>query len=153
MKTQETKKRVNLLHEKCIEEVNKHFSLFIIEEYIEKNIFDFVITDEDWYNYWLENASKIDDLVNRIQNSNKKDILDELIELVYLKSIVDNKLLDLKDEIQIRIDLGLEFDSPSTLSDIVSEPIKSQVVHSVYQTLCDKSRRALDPHRYGGVFE
>ena len=144
MKTQETKKRVNLLHEKCIEEVNKHFSLFIIEEYIEKNIFDFVITDEDWYNYWLEQASEIDDLVNRIQNSNKKDISDDLIELVYLKSIVDKKLLDLKDEIQIRIDLGLEFDSPSTLSDIVSEPIKSQVMHSVYLTLCEQGLVEMD---------
>lgn len=70
MKTQELQERISQLKASCIDSVDRSFSIYVIYEYISKGDLDFVISDEDWYHYWLENASEIDDLVNRIQNSN-----------------------------------------------------------------------------------
>ena len=44
---------------------------------------------------------------------NEGDFKNEIIELLYLKSSVHKKLLELRDPIQVRIDLGLEFESTS----------------------------------------
>lgn len=109
------KEKLEELKDKSIRNVNKYFYQSILEDYYEAGFegIDYLITQDDWYEYWLGIRFQIQRLRGDILHdfSNLDVEIDELlIELIEIQSIVDRELIDncssQESEDQIMIDLG-----------------------------------------------
>jgi len=95
MEIKEFEKQIALIKEKAIDNVDKHFNEFIINDINIEGVIEYLIGEDDWYNYYVNLCRDINDLIYDIVNS---EINDEkkheiLFQCVAIKRIIDKNIL------------------------------------------------------------
>ena len=122
MNFDEIKKEISYYREAAIDNVEYHINDHFAEDIIDAGMVDYIISDYDYYFYWMDKAKYLSDLMNRliydhhIQNFEKKNedvagkIYEYLIECVDIKRVIDKNLRDSRDfnEQEVEEWMGLE---------------------------------------------
>lgn len=95
MNTKEIEEQIALLKAKAIDKVDYYFNEFVLEDVYDIGGIDYLIGEDDWYNYYVDLCRDINSIINelidlQINSKTKKNLLHQCISL---KVIIDNKIL------------------------------------------------------------
>ena len=96
MKPEIIKTQIEELTQSCIDSVEDHFSLFVIEEFKDDGYWDLIIDDTVRYKYWLQQGFKIKELIVDLQSTSNQDLLVEVIKLKSVKIYSTGRKLELQ---------------------------------------------------------
>jgi len=130
MDLEEINAQLESLEEQCVSNVEYHFNQYIAMDYSEAG-FDadnpIIITDVDYYLYWLTIANRVNDLLSSLLYTQPYNE-ETTHNVISLKKIVDSKLLKYgEDEERIFKDLTFQNQAKSTETDsfiIENNPIR-----------------------------
>jgi len=106
-KMDNTTKILKTLTDKCIDNVEQSFNLFLLGDLIDVGEVTEIFNNSDWYVYYLECAWELTTLINNLLSI--EDSKDQLLQAVSLKRIIDERLMFYSGDNLDKILLDLDF--------------------------------------------